>query len=235
MKKKMKKEDGFTLVEIIFALFCGLALMAAVYMALISGQKSSLALDSKVTALQGTRAVIETMAMEISMASFNANFVSNLWRDPANCGALSPNQAYKGIQVATATSLTLEMDRNENGLIGDILNDNEVISYVYDIPNQRMTRSANCNAATSFLGDIPGNPRSERVINNTLAIPVFRYFNGLGVEIAAASLPAEIPSIRRIQITLAVETEDIDPNTHQRRRMTYSTSVIPRNHAISQL
>jgi type II secretory pathway pseudopilin PulG len=231
--KKMKKQNGFTLVEIIFALFCGLALMGAVYMALISGQKSSMALDSKVTALQGTRAVIETMALEISMASFNANFTSNLWRDPANCGAISPNQAYKGIQLATATSLTLEMDLNENGVIGDF--PNEVIAYVYDIPNQRITRSANCGAATSFLGNIPGNPRSERVINNTLAIPVFRYFNGLGVEIPAASLPAQTANIRRIQITLAVETEDVDPNSFQRRRMTYSTSVIPRNHAISQL
>jgi len=229
----MKKQNGFTLVEIIFALFCGLALMGAVYMALISGQKSSMALDSKVTALQGTRAVIETMALEISMASFNANFTSNLWRDPANCGAISPNQAYKGIQLATATSLTLEMDLNENGVIGDF--PNEVIAYVYDIPNQRVTRSANCGAATSFLGNIPGNPRSERVINNTLAIPVFRYFNGLGVEIPAASLPAQTANIRRIQITLAVETEDVDPNSFQRRRMTYSTSVIPRNHAISQL
>jgi type II secretory pathway pseudopilin PulG len=231
--KKMKKQNGFTLVEIIFALFCGLALMGAVYMALISGQKSSMALDSKVTALQGTRAVIETMALEISMASFNANFTSNLWRDPANCGATSPNQAYKGIQLATATSLTLEMDLNENGVIGDF--PNEVVAYIYDIPNQRITRSANCGAATSFLGNIPGNPRSERVINNTLAIPVFRYFDGLGVEIPAASLPAQTANIRRIQITLAVETEDVDPNSFQRRRMTYSTSVIPRNHAISQL
>ena len=229
----MKKENGFTLVEIIFALFCGLALMGAVYMALISGQKSSMALDSKVTALQGTRAVIETMALEISMASFNANFTSNFWRDPANCGAISANQAYKGIQLATANSLTLEMDLNENGVIGDIAN--EVVAYVYDIPNQRITRSANCGAATSFLGNTPGNPRSERVINNTLAIPVFRYFNGLGVEIPAASLPAQTANIRRIQITLAVETEDVDPNSFQRRRMTYSTSVLPRNHAISQL
>jgi type II secretory pathway component PulJ len=233
--KKMKKENGFTLVEIIFALFCGLALMGAIYMALISGQKSSMALDSKVTVLQGTRAVIETMAMEISMASFNSNLVSNLWRDPANCGALSPNQPYKGIQLATGTSLTVEMDLNENGIIGDI--PNEVVAYVYDVPNQRITRSVNCGAATSFLGDIAGNPRSERVINSSLAIPipVFRYFNGLGVEIPAASLPAETTNIRRIQITLAVETEDVDPNSHQRRRMTYSTSVIPRNHAISPL
>jgi hypothetical protein len=75
-----------------------------------------------------------------------------------------------------------------------------------------------------------------RVINNTLNIPMFRYFNGMGVEILAAGLPAGIPNIRRIEITLAVETEDPDPNvpgTTQRRRLIYSTSVIPRNHAIS--
>jgi type II secretory pathway pseudopilin PulG len=226
---KKKKKNGFTLVEVIFALFSGLAIMGTIYMALISGQKSAMALDSKVTALQGTRAVLETMVAEISMTSYNANYFSNLWRDPANCGVLSPNQAYKGIQLATGNSLTLEMDLNDNGIIGDI--PNEVVAYVYDIPNQRITRSANCGAATSFLGDIPGNPRSERVINNNLVIPVFRYFDGLGVEIPEASLPAGIPNIRRVQITLAVETEDVDPHSFQRRRMNYSTSVILRNHA----
>jgi hypothetical protein len=72
------------------------------------------------------------------------------------------------------------------------------------------------------------------MINNTLGIPAFRYFDGVGNEILAASLPASIPNIRRIEITLAVETENVDPDSGQRRRMTYSSSVIPRNHAISQ-
>jgi hypothetical protein len=31
-----------------------------------------------------------------------------------------------------------------------------------------------------------------------------------------------------------VETQDIDPDMHQRRRMIYSNSVIVRNHVISQ-
>jgi hypothetical protein len=29
-----------------------------------------------------------------------------------------------------------------------------------------------------------------------------------------------------------VETENVDPNTNLRRKLIYSTSVIPRNHAI---
>jgi hypothetical protein len=65
-------------------------------------------------------------------------------------------------------------------------------------------------------------------------IPVFRYFNGSGAEILPANLSTHISDIARIEIALVVETQDIDPDIHQRRRMIYSTSVIPRNHVVSQ-
>ena len=84
-----------------------------------------------------------------------------------------------------------------------------------------------------FLGDMPGDPRAVRVIN-TAAVPVFRYYDAQGTEITAAGLPAGIPNIARIDITVWVETEDIDPNSGQRRRMIYSTNVIPRNHVIKE-
>jgi hypothetical protein len=62
---------------------------------------------------------------------------------------------------------------------------------------------------------------------------IFRYYDGSGAEIYPDANPLVIPNIRRIDITLAVETETIDPNTGRRRRMIYSTSVIPRNHPIT--
>ena len=77
-----------------------------------------------------------------------------------------------------------------------------------------------------------GRPRGVRVIN-TAEVPVFRYFNAQGVEIPAAGLPAGIPDIARIDITLWVETEHIDVSSGQRRQMIYSTNVIPRNHVIT--
>lgn len=238
MINNAKSAKGFTLIEILFALFIGLLLMGTIYVSMISGQRSSVALEGKITAQQDVRAVLEVMALEIGMASFNPNFVTGIWRNPANCPSASGNQAYKGIQVATENSITVEMDINDNGAVANPAadNPNEVIAYVYDIPtNQRITRSTNCGGAQAFLGDVPGTQgRSVRVINNTLNIPMFRYFDGMGVEIPAADLLAGIPNIRRVEITLAVETEDVDPNTMQRRRMIYSTSVIPRNHAILQ-
>ena len=228
----MKNIKGFTLIEILMALFVGLLLLGVVYISVESGQRSSMAIERKTIAHQDARAILEIMTTEIAMASFNPNFAANVWRDPGDCVNISANQAYKGIQVATANSITLEMDILESSVVGD--NPNEVIGYVYDFANERVTRDVNCGGALSFLGDVPGNARSVRVINQTLGIPMFRYFDGLGSEIAAGTLPGSIPNIRRIEITLAVETEMVTPDTGTRRRMIYSTSVIPRNHAINQ-
>lgn len=232
MNKIIRQKDGFTLVEIIFALFIGALILGAIYFSMVSGKKSSVAIESKISAQQDVRGVLEIMAMEIGMASFNPRFVTGIWRDTGDCSSFSANQGYKGIQAATANSITVEMDIAGNGAVGD--DTNEIITFNYDTANQRVTRETNCGGAQAFLGDVSGNPRSVRVINNDLGIPIFRYFNGAGTEIATGSLPGDIPNIRRIEITLAVETEEIDPNTNQRRRMIYSTSVIPRNHAILQ-
>ncbi len=232
VREDMESRRGFTLVEILAAMFIGLFLLGAIYVSMVSGQKSSLALESKIAAHQDTRAVLEVMATEISMASYNSNFIPNIWLDPADCSKVSANQVYKGIQAATANSIIVQMDTDNSGTVGD--SSNEVISYVYDPDNQQITRATNCAGAVSFLGDLPANPRSERVVNGALNFPLFRYFDGLGNEIPAGNLPANIPNIRRIQITLAVDTENVDPNTFQRRRMMYTTSLVPKNHATCQ-
>ncbi len=236
MMNHSRSVKGFTLIEILFALFIGLLLLGTIYVSMISGQRSSVALEDKIVAQQDARAILEIMALEIGMASYNPNFVPGIWRDgPAGtCGGVALNQTYRGIQEATENSITVEMDINENSTLGD---PSETIRYVYDTtPNQRITRETNCGGGQSFLGAVTGTAgKSVRVVNSTLVppIPIFRYFDGNGFEIPAATgLPAGIPNIRRIEITLVVDTEDVDPNTNSRRRMIYSTSVIPRNHAI---
>jgi prepilin-type N-terminal cleavage/methylation domain-containing protein len=241
---KMPNIKGFTLVEILFAITIGLLLLSAIYVAVQSGQRSSVAIEAKTAAQQDVRAALELMALEIGMASYNPTYTSNIWT--TGCNGATANNTYKGIQFVTgytlANAITVEMDirGNATGTDGDgALDDsNEIISYIYDAANQRITRSTNCGSSYEFLGctDANGDGRCDnnstlrtvRVINNTLGIPVFQYFDGSG------NVTANIPDIRRIDITLAVETNTIDPNTGQRKRMIYSTSVIPRNHAISQ-
>jgi prepilin-type N-terminal cleavage/methylation domain-containing protein len=252
----MRDDRGFTLVELLVAMGVTMVLMAAVYMAVNSAQRHSSGIERKVAAQQDVKPALDLISMEIGMASYNPNDTSGIWLNPSTC-AVSTNQNYKGIQEATANSITVEMDitntpnssgecttTNGNGSLGDC---NEIIRYEYlsGATDLRITRETircasgtrTTGSAQSFLGAASGNTRAVRVINNTAGpgntdIPVFRYYDGTGTEIDSADLPAEIPNIRRIDITLAMETENKDPNTNQRRRLIYSTSVIPRNHAI---
>jgi type II secretory pathway component PulJ len=234
----MRDERGFTLVELMIAIGVTMVLMTVVYMAVNSAQRHSSAIERKVTAQQDIKPALNLMAMEIGMASYNPTSTANLWVNPTgSCLAASPNQQYRGIQVATANSLVVEMDiggsaGDGDGMLGD---PNEVIRYDYDTANQYITRATDCGGGQPFLGDIPTRNRAVRVINDTLGLSVFRYFDGEGTEIFPTTADqAPIPNIRRIAITLAVETENVDPNSGQRRRLIYATSVIPRNHAISQ-
>ena len=229
----IKNHRGFTLLEILFALAIGLVVMGAIFVAMITGKRSSVGIEQRISAAQDARASLEIMSVEIGMASFNPNFVPGIWRETGTCNNPSASQAFRGIQVATPNAITVEMDIDENGVVG---NPNEVIAYVYDIPNRRITRSTNCGGAQPFLGETVGTAgRSVRIINGEAAVnlPVFRYFDGLGVEIPAANLPGAIPNIRRIEIALAVETEYIDPATQQPQRVVYTNGVILRNHAFS--
>lgn len=241
MNTQLKHSGGFTLVELVMAMAVGLVLLAAISTAVVSGQRSSTGIERKVTTNQDARAALEIMASEIRMASFNSLFTVNLWRNPATCN-VSGNQTWKGIQEATATAITVEMDLesspNPSGVCGDT--PGEIIRYEYDAANLRLTReSITCTPgrsapdAQSFLGPIAGQPgvRTVEVANG--ALPVFRYFDGTGAQIAYANLPNDIPRIRRIEIALLVRSADVDPNTGQQKQMAYSTSVIPRNHGIT--
>ena len=174
----------------------------------------------------------------------------------------SGDQTRKGIRVATPTTLILEMDNNENKQVGDVAG--EIVLYNYDMVNQYITREVpvcgapRANTPTNvqpFLGQDPNTtlPRTVRVINNNLANParnivngagavsIFRYYDGVadilnpfGRELYPGTDPSVIPNIRRIDIILAVETDEVDPASKTRKQMTYSSSVLARNHALSQ-
>ena len=234
----VRNAKGFSLIELIVAVCVSMVILGGIYMAVNSTQHNSTSIERRVTAQQDVKPALDIMALELSMASYNPTYSTNLWVDPSTCAASgTTNQTYRGIQEATDTSIAVEMDINGSsgsdgdGVIGDT---NEIIRYNYNTANMTIMRNVNCTGSQFFLGSTVTGQKTVRVINNTLGIPVFRYFNGQGNEIAVSgtNLGGLITDIRRIEIVLAVETEDIDVNTGQRKRLIYSTSVIPRNHAI---
>lgn len=234
----IKNANGFTLVELLTASMVSLIILTAIYVAVNSTQRHSASLERRVMAQQDVKPALDIMAIEIGMASYNPSYVTDLWVDPTSCTfSASTPQAYRGIQEATANSIVIEMDvigvsgTEGDGVLGDA---NEIIRYNYDTSNQTITRATNCGANQPFLGANVAGQKNVRVINNTLGLPVFRFFDGSGAEIAqnGTDLGGLVPNIRRIEIVIAVETEYIDSNSHQPKKLIYSTSVIPRNHAI---
>lgn len=242
----MRAARGFTLVELMVAMGVAIGLLMAIYMVVNSTQRHSTSIERKVTVQQDVKPALDIMALEIGMASYNPTFATNLWVTPTgNCTTAAANQTYRGIQEATANSIVVEMDISGAGSTpddgdGTLTGANEIIRYNYDTTNRYITRRTNsggtCGIESAFLGETTAGKKTVRVINNTLGIPVFRYYDGAGTEIVEGTttndLPARIPDIRRIEIVLAVDTEYADSNTGVRRQLIYSTSVIPRNHAI---
>ena len=232
--RALMNNKGFTLVEMLLAVLFGIIVMAGIGIAVQSVSRSGSSLERKVVAQQDVRAALELMAMEIGMASYNPTFAaSTMWLNPNGCAAGTANN--KGIQIATANSIAIEMDSNTED--GDVSDNNEIITYTYDTANEYITRKAGCNAgavAQPFLGATSA-PRGVKVINNTVAspatIPVFRYYDASGAETAS------IPDIRRIEITLVVEIDEsgftYTTTGTTKRRLVYSTSVLPRNHPIN--
>ena len=205
---------GFTLVEILIAMVISTIIMGAILMASMAGQQAASGIEQKVVVQEDVRAALDLMALEIGMASYNPKADKTLlaWQSAA-CG--TGTAANKGIQQATASNLTVEMDLNGNGSVADA---NENITYSY--ANSQITRSVSCGAAQALIGGVNVN-----VINNA-GTPVFQYFDGNN------NTTANIPDIRRIVITLVVQSSTADLNG-QSRTMVYSTSVIPRNHIMS--
>lgn len=238
----MKKNQGVSLVELIVALFIASLVFMAIFSTVNTAQRSASGLEKRSVAQQDVRGALELMSAEIQMASYNPNSLSNIWVDhtSVNCATIAAaNLNYRGIREATANAITVEMDINDNGVIVNAGSDeNEVIRYVYDPGNRYISRSTNCGKAQAFLGDTTAHQNRKTVLveNNSAGIPIFRYFNGAGTDISAnvvanpTDLTVGIPAIRRVQITLVADTADADVGSGVRRRIVYSTSVIPRNH-----
>jgi prepilin-type N-terminal cleavage/methylation domain-containing protein len=222
MEKYCKnRKRGFTLVELLISMVAGLAVMAAIYGAMLATQRVSRNTDSRLVTQQDARAVLDLMAMEIRMASYNPLRVpSTMIGNALGCG-IALNAAFKGIQIANLTTIAVAMDLDGSQTIGNV--ENEYIQYNYNGVDT-ITRLTNCGNPQSILGGVVSG---SNVRNAAAGVPLFQYFDINGQPTAV------IPNIRRIKITIVADTNLIDPVTHKPRRMIYSTNVMVRNHVLS--
>lgn len=236
IKKTIKNSNGVTLIDLMIAIAISIIIVAAVLMSTRAGQQASTGIEQKISIGQDVRATMDTMSMEIAMASYNPLGTVAWLGSDCHAAGVALN---RGIQVATPTQLTIEMDINESGAVGDVAN--EIITYNYDSNNQDITKNINCAGALPWLGDVntlSGTARNVLVTNATTVangvtgVPLFRYFDGNGVELFPNSVnTAPIPNIRKIRITVDVQAAASDAGG-QKRQAVYSVDVIPRNHML---
>jgi prepilin-type N-terminal cleavage/methylation domain-containing protein len=224
--------DGFTLLELLLAVVIATIMFGAMMIATMEGHRASTGIEQKISTQQDLRAALSVMAAEIQMASYNPpvgdTYNNAIWMTACGTPCVGSACLNKGIPNASATSLTVEMDLNNNKAIGGA-DPNEIITYAYDAANQSITRNVNCFGASSFLGGPTSQSNRQRNVLVRNAVPLFRYYDGSNAEIPPSSFPARLAEIQRIQITLDVLAADPDYQGQQ-REIIESISVIPRNH-----
>ncbi|GAB6267287.1 MAG: hypothetical protein STSR0002_00270 [Smithella sp.] len=235
------KKNGFTLVEIIIGMAIGAVIMLAVYASMNMAQKSSASVGRKVATQQDARAVLDLMATEIRMASYNPTGQVKASTIPTgSCSSIGwPSPlvpANKGILVADPyrilIAMDLTVDSGGNPVIPASIGDSasEDIEYSY-VGGTTKTIFRNIGGVAGCSGDtaILGGAGSATMVGNGTATPVFQYFDNTD------AVTTSIPAIRRIRITIVAETENKDSLTNQVKTMTYTTDVLVKNHVLSHI
>lgn len=248
-------KKGFTLVELLIAMVVGLIIMAAIYGMMNLSQNSSSAISRKVQTQQDARAVLDLMAMEIRMASYNPTLSTTVWSTVPACASMegfagsAATSARKGIQIAKDNSILVAMDlgtsdstttlaETPDGVIYGVgAAPNEYIYYSYDSANGQITRNVSCGGNETILG---GDGSGTTVVNNDAGQPLFQYFNSAGTDISSTvkSSPnavdggGGIRDVRRIRINIVVDVENQDAKIKVSRK-THSTDILVRNHALN--
>jgi type IV pilus assembly protein PilW len=226
----MMNKKGVTLVELIVAIAVGLIIMAAIYSLMNTGQQSSASLARKVLTQQDARAVLDLMAMEIRMASFNPTDNASLGGTTPACNSMNSFAggvaSRGGLQIAEQNRMLIAMDLDASGSIGDA--PNEYIYYEYS--NNRITRNVSCGTGNQVI--LGGTASGTRVINDANT-PLFQYFADSATPMTLPLTNAQIQNIRRIRINIVAEIESQGKAFHVSEK-TYTTDVLVRNHAISR-
>lgn len=231
-------EKGFTLLEVIMALGISMLIITAIYASVNMAQRSSTSVTRKVITQQDARAVLDIMAMEIRMASFNPNppTTGSTWTTipyGANMSlTTAPSVGNKGIQIAGANQIHVSMDLNGDGHIGDWVKadgtpidaPNEHILYTYIAAKNAIYRNVSNGANQPILG---GSDDTDTKVINDVSKPLLQYFDRDG------NPAVSIPDIRRIRITIIAQTKSSDMLSGRVRIIPYTTDILVKNHVLS--
>jgi type IV pilus assembly protein PilW len=225
----IKRNAGFTLVELMIAVAVGMIVLGAVY-AVFNTQNKILGDQEQIAELhQNTRVALDMMVREISMAGYNQTTNPAVTAAPrctdilvatAAAALTTPNCA--GIVIAGTDTITFSMDVTDTDD-----NSPQTPDGLVDGPNEYITYRCYTSAGIRALG---------RKSKDSVPIqPVVEYVESLNFTYDSASLE----NIRKVKITICTRTSKPDLTYtnpiygDHYRRYCLSSFAYPRNMALN--
>ncbi len=186
-----KRQGGFTLVELMACILIAGVLLAGIYYVFISQQEAFSAQEQVAEMTQNIRGALDLMTREIRLAGYK-----------------SSTGTFNGIQTASANSIRILADLNQDGGTSGA---NEDITYTYDTGTMQIWRN-----------DV-SLPIADNITNLSFSYTL--------VDGTVTPNPSNPANIRKVTITITARTT-IHDHAGVYRTITLNTDVTPRNLAL---
>ena len=183
----MKKQAGFSLTELLIVMAVSMVLLAGIASAFTSHAKTTTMQVLTIDTVHRARTALASMTKEIRMAGYR-----------------SSGTAFTGISQATAGSIRILADLNQDGCISG---SDEDVTYTFHGDNKSISRN--------------GSVLAEHIESLTLT-----YTMNDG---STTQMPADLSGIRKVRMTLIVRSSAIDPLTADYKRLELTSDITPRN------
>ena len=183
----MKKQAGFSLTELLIVMAVSMILLAGIASAFSSHAKTTSMQVLTVDTVHRARTALASMTKDIRMAGYRGS-----------------GTAFTGISQATAGSIRILVDLNQDGSMSG---SNEDITFAFDNSSKTVSRN--------------GNVLADNI--ESLAL-TYTLKDG-----STTQAPTDLSSIRKVTMTLIVRSSTIDPLTSDYRRLELTSDITPRN------
>lgn len=187
VRRPLKRQAGFSLTELLIVMVVSTLLLAGMMSFFTSQAKTTTMQVLTVDTVHRARTALASMTKEIRMAGYR-----------------SSGTAFTGISQASAASIRILADLNQDGSISGSAED---ITYAFSSDNKSISRN--------------GSVLAEHI--ESLAL-TYTMKDG-----STTQAPADLSGIRKVRMTLIVRSSTIDPLTADYKRIELTSDITPRN------
>jgi len=205
-KLNLRAKHGFSLLEMLIVLAVFTFIVGGIF-GNLSQSQIRYQFEQEVAELQqSSRNAVDLMEREIKLAGFPK---ASYYDSGQNWTSANSNKVAAGFITIGATNLVFEADIEEDGIVERV---------DYNLSSGTLSRSAEDKPAG---GGAPA--AAYKVLANNVTALTFSYLDSNGAATATAS------QVRFVQISLTLNTTNVDPQNRQRRSITIQTLASVRN------